>query len=154
MKRFIRKFTGTVLLLAATIATGMILTAGIFTDEIKMKNVDGPFIDLDVMVEDLPISAEGGDFAEDGNDKEGAAETEEKEEAEDVIQEFVISIRETEISFNGSKVSSSNFKGIFDAIHENGVPVRLIDDYAEYHTYKSVLEYLTQKGIKPVEEKL
>ena len=144
MKRFIRKFTGTVLLLAAVIATGMILTAGIFTDEIKMKNVDAPFIDLDVLVEDLPVNF----------DSEGGNEAEEETEAEDVIQEFVISIRETEISFNGSKVSSSNFKGIFDAIHENGVAVKLIDDYAEYHTYKNVLEYLTQKGIKPVEEKL
>lgn len=142
MKRFLGKLIRTALVLAAALAAGLVLTAAIFTDEIKLKNVDAPFIDLDVMVEDLAVSDSPGD--------EAVTET----QAEDTISEFVISIRETEIRFNGAEISSNNFKSIFDAVHRNNVPVRLIDDYAEYYTYKGVLEYLKEKGIKPAEERL
>lgn len=145
MRHFLRKAAGHCLLLTVTFAVSMVLTASVWGDEIKMKNVDEPFIDLDVMVGDLDISAEGGD------------ETQPETEAEEMIQEFVISIRETEIRYNGNKVDNSSFQNIFDALYSKkygtDTTVRLVDDYAEYYTYKSMLEFLQKKGIKPVEEK-
>lgn len=141
MKKLIKNITRTALVLTAAMAAGLILTAGIFTDEVKLKNVDSPFIDLDVMVEDLPLSDQEGD----------AAEAESQDEL--MVSEFVISIREMEIKINGSAVNTKNFENIFNALYKSGVTVRLVDDYAEYHTYKDVLEFLKEKGIKPVEEK-
>ncbi len=62
-----------------------------------------------------------------------------------------IKIRGTAIRLNNKTVSEESFEGEFSALYDGSKKVVLTDDYADYLTYKSVLECLEDKGIKPDE---
>ena len=65
-----------------------------------------------------------------------------------------IKIRGTSIRLNGKTMPEEAFEGEFSSLYDGSKKVVLTDDYADYLTYKSVLECLESKGIKPDEAAL
>jgi len=146
----IKKLVRPLILLLMLVSAWTVLTAGIFSGAVRLKNVNEPFIDLDSTIADK-APGKGGN-TETGIEDEGKDDASSSKEDTDTIVELRIEIREESIKVDDTDIQLDNFEAAFGTRYKEGVEVRLIDDYAEYHTYKTVKEILEGKGIKPVEE--
>ncbi len=152
---FIRFF-----LLAALIP--MLTGAGMLQAEL---NIDKPLVDLDLLIK------EGETFLlidEAGDDSEQNEDTEHPDEPDSTLsdnsvspaapavpaepEEIKIRVNMRSCFVNGRICPENAFRERFMNLYKDGMPVMLTDDYAEYHTYKRIKEFLQDNSVKYSEE--
>lgn len=148
MKNILKKIIKCSVLLGVILCVNMMLTAAIGY-EVKLKNADKPFIDLDTMIADSQPGQGGNE--ETGIENDENAYTDSDEATKDVVP-MVISVREDKITINEEDVKTENFQKKFDDAYIDGVEVILVDDYAEYYTYTDVKNFISDKGIDVTEK--
>jgi len=149
MKKFLKNFIRCVALVMALLGVSLVLTAGVLSDEVKLKNVSEPFIDLDAMVADLDVGQ--GGIAQTAVEDDGKTDLSAEEAAPETV-EVIITVRESEIKINDIVVTGENLPKAFDAIFKPGMQVSLVDDYAEYHTFTDIKDWLEDKKINYTEK--
>ena len=115
-----------------------------YAKDVVLKNADKPFIDLGMLVTD---SAPG----QEAKPETGNVETENETEPQ-IAEDIVIEVRHTQIRLNGAVMKNpEELVGRVRAKYTGETALRLIDDYAELHTYEKVLDRLTDAGYTPEE---
>ena len=149
------------ILMITLLAAGSILICGFapFTQPVQFKNVTGPFIDLDAVVGDLPIGQEGSaEKSEESSEteKDGTGSGTEAElvtPVDNTEKELVITVSNEDVTVNGEKLRDADALKVHLAIHyRNNTSAVLVDDYAEWNTYRKVLAVLKGEGIIPEEK--
>lgn len=155
-----KKFTKVIIILATLICWAASVGAVVapFTQPVKFKNVNGPLIDLAVMVGDLPIGQEGSaEKSEESSEAEkdgtgSGTETELVTPVDNAEKELVITVSNEDVTVNGEKLRDADALKVHLAIHyRNNTSAVLVDDYAEWNTYRKVMKVLRDSGIVPEE---
>ena len=89
---------------------------------------------------------------EDDNEKE--TEKDEPEVKPTKKLSITVRVSGTNTYLNGSIVVGAPFETQFSSIYDGSQKVILQDDYADYQTYKEILDFFEENGIKPEERKL
>lgn len=136
------------LILLAGVATMFLIGWG----EKKIELLDDKkLIDLSKAIE---YAKPGGDWQENSDNREqqnnednaetDSRETDEQESVEEKDQIIVISIRDEEITYDGTKLDDiTELKQMIERDYKENVSFRLVDDWAETHIYKAALQILS-----------
>ena len=116
-----------------------VLALSILGNPVELKD-NTPLIDLASSV----VDSEKG---QGGNEEAGLVNADDSvkviEAPEDI--EIVISVRDREIRVNGEVCDGTARMGDkIKSLYKNGMSMRLVDDYAEYHIYKEVRDKLKE----------
>lgn len=160
LKRQVRKICIILLILAGS----LLLTGfGLSPRNVELKT-DKALIDLDILVKDsLPgkygnpesgLKGKTEDTLTEGEEtkKDEQADAKGKEAGTATVTEIRVEIRDTDITVNG--VSCPNARAAAEKVHELyrvGLKVYLVDDYAEYQTYKDTYDKMRAESISLIE---
>ena len=159
-----KKITAAILIAMLVFTSAAPAYAFTFKQAAQLKNAEKPFIDLAELIGDSEMGRGGnqetslsGNTDEETEDQNGTgtgaglAETEAVQTIEQV--EMNITVHDTDMKLNGATVMSADaLRTSIRSAYKDGMSIRLVDDYAEYNTYLSVLRVLEDLKIKPVEE--
>lgn len=160
MRKFVRKIWFVLLVLVScTMLSGFALG----TENVELKT-DKALIDLDLLVKDsLPgkygnpesgLSGKTEDTLKEGEEtrKEEQADAKGKEAGTTAVSEIRVEIHDINITVN--KESCPNAKAAAAKVAELyrvGLKVYLVDDYAEYQTYKDTYDKMREENISLIE---
>jgi len=144
----IRRLVFRTVFVVVLMCSWLILTAGAFSDAVKLKNAGKPFVDLDSTI----VTGDTGKGGNAGLDIE-TDETEGSDADLDKEIKLAVEISEEKIKLDDEEMVFNRFKNELAGQYKEGITVILIDNYAEYHTYKKVKAYLEEKKIKFEEER-
>ena len=160
-----KKITAAILIAMLVFTSAAPAYAFTFKQAAQLKSeYSEPFIDLAELIGDSEMGRGGnqetslsGNTDEETEDQNGTgtgaglAETEAVQTIEQV--EMNITVHDTDMKLNGATVMSADaLRSSIRSAYKDGMEIRLVDDYAEYNTYLSVLRVLEDLKIKPVEE--
>lgn len=159
-----KKITAAILIAMLVFTSAAPAYAMAFREAADLKNAEKPFIDLAELIGDSEMGRGGnqetslsGNTDEETEDQSGTgtgaglAETEPIQTIEQV--EMNITVQDTDMKLNGVSVKSADaLRSKIRSEYKDGMDIKLVDDYAEYKTYLSVLRVLEDLKIKPVEE--
>ncbi len=161
-EHFMKKITAAILIVLMIAASVMPVYAFTFRNAATLKNADKPFIDLGKLIGDSEMGQGGnaetslsGNTDQETEDEDGAGDAEIM--ADKLIEsitkvELVITVHDREVKVNGVKSASmDSLRSNLKYNYKSGMEVKLIDDYAEYHTYSDVLEVIKEMNISPTE---
>ena len=159
-----KRLTAAILIAMLVFTSAAPAYAMAFREAADLKNAEKPFIDLAELIGDSEMGRGGnqetslsGNTDEETEDQSGTgtgaglAETEPIQTIEQV--EMNITVQDTDMKLNGVSVKSADaLRSKIRSEYKDGMDIKLVDDYAEYNTYLSVLRVLEDLKIKPVEE--
>ncbi|MBQ7678809.1 MAG: hypothetical protein IJT34_03060 [Butyrivibrio sp.] len=150
------------LILALLLICPLLLGAGLF--EVQLRNTDerNPLVRVDALIggKSMPDptqipQTEETKAQEEESPKPEEPEPETPEPAENAapvappkIMDLTVRVEARNIYINDSIVVGMPFDKQFAASYNGTQKVILVDAYAEYHTYETVLEVLREKGIR------
>lgn len=120
---------------------------GLFSKEVKLKNVNEPFVDLE---KEVVRSAPGKD-ANAASSEVKAEGTDDKSKVimDESDKQVVVSVRDTVVKLDGHVVKDvATLRTQLANRLKNERAIVLVDDYAESHTFKEVLAMLDDEQIQ------
>ncbi|MCR5501583.1 MAG: hypothetical protein K6F53_01090 [Lachnospiraceae bacterium] len=145
-----RKKTGTIILLMAS----WLLLIGAKLLDVQLKGADRPLVDLSVMLKSggnyLPngmiVNTESDPDADPSSPESGTVSAY-------AGDELIIRVKNATVFLNEQPALGKPYTTLIDEAYSGGrKKLTLIDDYAEYKTFRSVKEYLDSEGIRYEEQ--
>ena len=159
-----KKYVITILILVMVCTAVTPAYAFTLRKAVELKNADEPFIDLTDLIGDAELGKGGNAETslsgntdqetpdEGGTGKAGAVPDKVMETITRV--ELVVSVHDTDVRLNGIfQTGMDALKSNLQAKYKTGMDLKLVDDYAEYNTYKEVLGVFEELGMHPAQER-
>ncbi|MCR4651309.1 MAG: hypothetical protein K5662_06100 [Lachnospiraceae bacterium] len=154
------KRTKMILIIGILVAEAVLTGAGIFS--VGLRNVDergNRLVKIDSLIggsgmpnmSDIPNVEEEPDEPIDKQDDDPNVDNRDETSDEPNNASVTIRVRGTKVYINESLVSGGPFESRFPTVYDGKGDVIIMDDYADYRVYRSILDYLNKQGVKPKE---
>lgn len=150
-----------IIIIISLFIIGSTLTGAKLLD-VELKGADEPLVDLSTIIQCggsfVPAFDESDTSEEKDEEDDSHDETDESQEQKEtnvpidisnIEKRLTVRISNTKVYVNDASYSRSTYqKALLPRFNTVDV-IELIDDYAEYHTYLDVYNYLIENGITP-----
>ncbi len=134
------------------------LLLGLKILDIQLKNTDRehPLVNLDAIIK------MGGDYVSGNTTESGRDPSKEAKETSEAPgngsetdpskgeekEKITVRVMNKRIMINTAVIEPDNFEKAFKNVHKQGNEVILLDDYAEYHTFLTVVNFFNTLGVQ------